>query len=59
MAFLFVTAPISANFMSKVNIHRKSCDSPPEAPDYQIWSTLVKREGDDIPQDAPQDSKAN
>lgn len=59
MAFLFVTAPISANFMSKVNIHRKSCDSPPEAPDDQIWSTLVKREGDDIPQDAPQDSKAN
>jgi multicomponent K+:H+ antiporter subunit G len=41
MAFLFVTAPISANFMSKVNIHRKNCDVPPEAPDEQSWSTLA------------------
>lgn len=46
MGFLFVTAPISANFMSKVNIHRRSCDTPPEAPDDQVWSTLVKREED-------------
>ena len=46
MAFLFVTAPISANFMSKVNIHRKSCDIPPEAPKDQVWSTLVKRDED-------------
>ena len=46
MGFLFVTAPISANFMSKVNIHRRSCDAPPEAPDEQIWSTLVKRDDD-------------
>jgi multicomponent K+:H+ antiporter subunit G len=46
MAFLFVTAPISANFMSKVNIHRKSCDIPPEAPQDQVWSTLVKRDED-------------
>ncbi len=47
MAFLFVTAPISANFMSKVNIHRKRCVPPPDAPDDQVWSTLVKRESDD------------
>lgn len=46
MAFLFVTAPISANFMSKVNIHRKSCDIPPEAPQDQVWSTLVRRDED-------------
>lgn len=47
MAFLFVTAPISANFISKVNIHRKSCDTVPTAPEDQTWSTLVKR--DDVP----------
>ncbi len=29
MAFLFVTAPISANFIAKVNIHKQSCDTPP------------------------------
>lgn len=46
MAFLFVTAPISANFMSKVNIHLKSSDIAPDAPDDQTWSTLVKRQGD-------------
>lgn len=46
MAFLFVTAPISANFMSKVNIHLNACDTPPGAPEDQIWSTLVKREED-------------
>lgn len=46
MGFLFVTAPISANFMSKVNIHLKSCDRPPHAPDDQIWSTLATRDTD-------------
>jgi len=46
MAFLFVTAPISANFMSKVNIHRKTCHTPPDAPADQTWSTLVKRDED-------------
>jgi len=46
MAFLFVTAPISANFMSKVNIHRRTCDAPPDVPDAQQWSTLVQREED-------------
>lgn len=44
MAFLFVTAPISANFMSKVNIHRKTCDVPPEPSKEEIWSTLVQRD---------------
>ena len=50
IAFLFVTAPISANFMSKVNIHRKTCDAPPKAPTEQTWSTLVQREEDMIGQ---------
>lgn len=50
MGFLFVTAPISANFMSKVNIHMKSCDVPPTAPDDETWSTLVVREGDSAPE---------
>ena len=26
LAFLFVTAPVSANFISRVNIHRRTCD---------------------------------
>ena len=29
MSFLFVTAPISANFIAKVNMHRGSCETPP------------------------------
>ncbi len=40
MAFLFVTAPISANFMAKVNIHRRSCETPPTPPKDDTWSTL-------------------
>lgn len=44
MAFLFATAPISANFISKVNIHKKSSDHPPEAPGEQVWSTLTTRD---------------
>ena len=46
MAFLFVTAPISANFMSKVNIHRKNCDVPPDLDDETVWSTHVRRQED-------------
>jgi multicomponent K+:H+ antiporter subunit G len=40
MAFLFVTAPISANFIAKVNIHRRACDTPPSPPLDETWSTL-------------------
>ncbi|MFT6023016.1 MAG: multicomponent K+:H+ antiporter subunit G [Ascidiaceihabitans sp.] len=40
MAFLFVTAPISANFIAKVNIHLGSCDTPPAPPQDTTWSTL-------------------
>jgi len=46
MAFLFVTAPISANFMANVNIHRRSCDTPPTPPQDDTWSTLAVPEED-------------
>ena len=40
MAFLFVTAPISANFIAKVNIHQRSCDTPPAPETDSAWSVL-------------------
>lgn len=40
MVFLFVTAPISANFIGKVNIHGRACDTPPAPPRDDTWSTL-------------------
>jgi len=46
MAFLFVTAPISANFISKVHIHLRCTEKTPELEDDQTWSTLVRREED-------------
>ncbi len=49
MAFLFVTAPISANFIAKVNIHRQACETPPSPPSDDTWSTLnVPEEDHDI-----------
>ncbi len=46
MAFLFVTAPISANFIAKVNIHKGSCTAPPPPPEDDTWSTLDVPETD-------------
>ncbi|MCX7558751.1 Na+/H+ antiporter subunit G [Sulfitobacter sp. F26204] len=46
MAFLFVTAPISANFIAKVNIHKGSCETPPAPPRDDTWSTLNVPEAD-------------
>ncbi|MCQ0094067.1 monovalent cation/H(+) antiporter subunit G [Roseovarius sp. M141] len=46
MAFLFVTAPISANFMAKVNIHKDACPTPPPPPEDDTWSTLNVPEAD-------------
>lgn len=46
IGLLFVTAPISANFMAKVNIHRRNCDTLPEPPNDQMWSTLNVPEAD-------------
>ncbi|TNF19865.1 MAG: monovalent cation/H(+) antiporter subunit G [Rhodobacteraceae bacterium] len=40
MAFLFVTAPIAAHFIAKVNIHRRTCETPPDPPRDETWSTL-------------------
>ncbi len=40
MVFLFVTAPISANFIAKVTIHRRACETPPPPPKDDTWSTL-------------------
>ena len=40
MAFLFVTAPISANFLAKIAIHRRTCDEPPNPKGASVWSTL-------------------
>lgn len=40
MAFLFVTAPISAHFIAKVSIHNRTCDTPPPPPRDGTWSTL-------------------
>ncbi|MEO0991610.1 MAG: pesticidal protein Cry5Ba, partial [Pseudomonadota bacterium] len=41
MAFLFVTAPISAHFIAKVNMHKRSCDTPPPPPRDDTWATLA------------------
>ncbi|MFD1160119.1 Na+/H+ antiporter subunit G [Roseovarius aestuarii] len=46
MAFLFVTAPISANFIAKVVIHKKSCETPPPPTKDETWSTLDIPEAD-------------
>ncbi|MDB4111114.1 monovalent cation/H(+) antiporter subunit G [Yoonia sp.] len=46
MALLFVTAPISANFIAKVNIHRAACETPPKPPRDDTWSTLNVPEED-------------
>lgn len=46
MAFLFVTAPISALFIAKVSIHRRACAPPPKPPRDETWSTLDVPEAD-------------
>jgi multicomponent K+:H+ antiporter subunit G len=46
IAFLFVTAPISANFIAKVNIHKRACDMPPSPGQDKTWSTLNVPEAD-------------
>lgn len=46
MAFLFVTAPISANFIAKVVIHKQACETPPKPVRDETWSTLDIPEAD-------------
>lgn len=40
MAFLFVTAPISAHFMAKVSLHKRDGQEPPVPSKGKTWSTL-------------------
>lgn len=40
LAFLFATAPISANFIAKVNMHKKACELPPAPKEDQMWSVM-------------------
>lgn len=47
LAFLFVTAPISAHFMAKVHIHKSCTDPLPKPPVDTLWST------DDVPASDP------
>ncbi len=46
LAFLFVTAPISANFIAKVHIHRRACQTPPDPGRDNTWSTLTTPDED-------------
>ena len=46
MAFLFATAPISAHFIAKVVIHKRTCDTPPAPIRDKTWSTLDVPEAD-------------
>jgi multicomponent K+:H+ antiporter subunit G len=46
MVFLFVTAPISANFIAKVAIHGRTCDTPPAPTEDETWATLNVPEED-------------
>ncbi|EET49441.1 monovalent cation/H(+) antiporter subunit G [Thalassobium sp. R2A62] len=53
MAFLFVTAPVSAHFIAKVNIHKGACVTPPDLDGDALWSTLnVPEEDRDIQEQA-------
>lgn len=40
MAFLFVTAPVSAHFIAKTHLHRGDCTPPPAPARDETWSTL-------------------
>ncbi|WP_375260736.1 cation:proton antiporter [Palleronia sp.] len=47
MAFVFVTAPISANFISKVNMHHENIDPTPPPPGGRTWGTFDTSEADE------------
>lgn len=49
MGFLFVTAPISANFIAKVNMHLRTCVTPPELPKDENWATFAVPATDTAP----------
>ena len=58
MGFLFVTAPVSANFIAKVNIHRRSCDQPPSLPEGEVWATFDVPETDRVTAEPQATTKA-
>ncbi|MBQ0804058.1 MULTISPECIES: Na+/H+ antiporter subunit G [unclassified Sulfitobacter] len=44
MAFLFVTAPISGNFIAKVNMHSlRGKQALPPPPDDHVWGTYSEK----------------
>ncbi|MEM6406832.1 MAG: Na+/H+ antiporter subunit G [Pseudomonadota bacterium] len=61
MAFLFVTAPISAHFIAKVHLHKRSCDAPPSPPRDETWSTYdvpeIDRHHEDLEEMSEPDAK--
>ncbi len=52
MGFLFLTAPVSAYFMARVNIHNRTCTAPPPPIGDDMWSTLDVPEADRHHEDA-------
>jgi multicomponent K+:H+ antiporter subunit G len=47
--FLFLTAPITANFIAKVHIHRhETKDSLPSAGEDRIWATHIEPDQDGL-----------
>ena len=46
IGFLFVTAPVSAHFMAKVNIHTRASAPPPPPTQDRTWGTLDVSEAD-------------
>lgn len=56
IAFLFVTAPIAANFLAKVAIHKGTCETPPKPTNDTTWATLKVPEDDTNLSDVKQTS---
>lgn len=51
LAFLFVTAPVSANFIAKANMHSKACTNPPPPPQDDTWSTFMTPDVSEAPEE--------
>ena len=58
MAFLFVTAPITGNFIAKVHLHRqRGQDDLPVPPQEEVWATYATVDEASL-QDSGTDRKA-
>ena len=51
VAFLFVTAPITAHFIAKVHMHREDVDPTPPPPGERTWATFDTVESDPEPKE--------